>query len=437
MRDGYRIVASRHDGQTKGSEIMSTVSSSAGDRSSASSTLDSSAARVTKQAIPMMLLWTALAGSTLSQFGALVSAIGQDLALNKSQIGLTQTAFFVGHFLGCVIMGQMVARAALKRCLLLAAISMLAGICLCSVHLYPMILLGRVLTGLGFCSSILIATRVMCSSDPDKQASRMSCMHALVAAAAAGMFFIAEPVAKLAGNWSYVFALSATILTAVAVVILSLKLGEIRRTPPANVLEMSRVVRHPIILACIPAVMGYLIIEQSMTMFLPALLKDRWMVGTGLATAAGALFWGGIIMGRFGVMPLTRRFKESQIIAFAGLMMGVCCATVALTHSLSVALPCIVLAGIFGGPIIPLSFAWAARSLQYSSTAAITCCQLAACAGGLLGPMLTGTLADTIGLSPALAIAGALVAQGVFPIVMSLLAVAPRETYPAQSMVTE
>lgn len=276
---------------------------------------------------------------------------------------------------------------------------------------------------MGFSASIIIATRVMCSGEPGRQASRIACMHALVASAAAAMFFLAKPLAEITGDWSRVFMLSTGLVACLVLLLQAMKLGTIRHCPPASLGQMSRVARHPILLACIPAVMGYLVIEQSMTMFLPALLADRWLASPGLTGAAGALFWGGIIVGRFGVMPLTRRFSEPQIIAAGGLLMGICCTLVALSPTLSLALPCVVLAGVFGGPVVPLCFAWATRSLKHSATAAITTCQLSACAGGLLGPMLTGTLADNLGLAAALAIAAALVAQGVFPIGMSLLAV--------------
>lgn len=207
--------------------------------------------------------------------------------------------------------------------------------------------------------------------------------------------------------------------------LLSTRLGEVTHSLPASLPQMVRVVRHPVIVACIPALVGYLIVEQSMTMFLPALLEARWAASTTLATAAGALFWGGIIVGRFGVMALTRRLGESQIIAAAGLVMGSCVVVVAMTTSLTIALPAIVIAGIAGGPIVPLGIAWATRGLKQSTASAITCCQLACCAGGLLGPFVTGTLADTIGLPWAIAIAGVIVAQGVFPIAMSLLAAEP------------
>ena len=65
--------------------------------------------------------------------------------------------------------------------------------------------------------------------------------------------------------------------------------------------------------------------------------------------------------------------------------------------------------------MVPLCFAWASRKVTGAQTVAITCCQMSACVGGLAGPVLTGAIADNIGLMPAIALAGMLVAQGVMP----------------------
>jgi len=360
-----------------------------------------------------------LAGISVAQFGGLMSWIAYDLNLNSSQSGMTQTAFFFGFLFGSLAIGSAVARSSAKQLLPAMCLLLGAGSVLCSVPMFYTILVGRTLAGAGLAGGALLTTILICTMFPNLRATLLSIMHGIVAISAAGTLFLARPIAEMMSSWSATLFLSGTLALVVGGLAILLRYPSLSGQQPASMKQLMRVMRHPALLAVIPAALGYLVAEQALTMFLPTLGETHFHSTPALAGALGGVFWVGIILGRFLGPVLVIRLSESWVIIGGGLVMGLGVVAAICSPTMWLAMVFVALAGAGGGPIVPMISSYISRQIPDQQSAAQTAIQIAVCSGGLLGPLLVGTLGQQLGLLTGLAVAAVLVANNVLPMLFA------------------
>jgi len=364
----------------------------------------------------VLLMGVGFAGVAIALFGALSTWAAADLGLTPGQSGIAQTAFFVGHLSGSLLLMRLMQTWTVRRCWMVSAGATALGSLLTAVPLFPILLSGRVLAGLGFSSMVLLASACICSGYAKKQVALMNCMHGTIAAAAAGALLLGRPIGEAFGSWELVFVLNAGLALLPAAAALFVKLPAVAEASPAGPRTLLKLALHPAILLTMPAAIGYVAVEQSLTVFLPGLVERSMSIDASSAAALTGLMWVGIIAGRFFAAGTVHHVGESSYLLFGtlGMSIGVMLAVEAPTYELAAA--AVLLAGFAGGPIVPLVFSYVAHHVKDQRNAALTACSIGCCMGGLIGPSSLGSIGDASNMISSLTLGGAILGVGVAPV---------------------
>lgn len=376
----------------------------------------------------------ACAGVSIAIFGCMLSYIQQDLAMSRAQAGLCQAVFFAGHLLGAIVTGRLMGSFSARKVWLLGLSATVVGSLLTGIPSLPMLMFGRLLAGVGLASSVLFASAAIATMYPKRTGVMLNLMHAVIAAAAASTLMLGQPLGDLLGHWTNVLYLAAA-LAAVPMVLAAVMPATPRVQADANAgfAILGKVIKNPMLLPLLPAIVGYVAVEQAITVFLPQLIEVRFAVDASSAANLTAMLWLGIIIGRVGSVLIGNRIHDGVQLVVGGIGMGLCMMMTLVVPQLG-AIPGLVLAaGIAGGPMVPLAFAIAARRMPQARNSAMTICQMACCAGGIYGPLVAGTIGDSANLSLALMFGFATVALAVIPLIRSLPTPERADNLPAQS----
>ncbi|MCA9040295.1 MAG: MFS transporter, partial [Planctomycetaceae bacterium] len=299
---------------------------------------------------------------------------------------------------------------------------------LCGSPSYALILCGRFLAGMGLSSTIILGTRTLGELFPNSSARALNLLHALIAATAALTFMTARQLAEAVDSWECSFLVTGLIaLIPVSMAIfLPLKLNDFK--PVSDELTEDSVdtgVKEPLkksrwlgidVLVLFPVVVGYVALEQSMSLFLPASVETRFGMSGSTAANMGALFWFGIILGRVTSSFLVEWIAEKRQFFWGAILMGVTLLLSLHIQNYPLMQVFVFLGGLFGGPLVPLGFATAAKQARHQGAQALIACQLSCCLGGITGPFGVGLLADNVGLVNSLSTYCALIIIAVLPL---------------------
>jgi MFS transporter, FHS family, glucose/mannose:H+ symporter len=128
----------------------------------------------------------------------------------------------------------------------------------------------------------------------------------------------------------------------------------------------------------------------------------------GLATAALALYWGALSLGRLASAAWSDRFDHARLAAVSATISGIALVAAVAVPSIPMSILLFGVVGFAFGPIYPLIMAVAGD--RYPTRSAAVSGLLAGCAvvGSVFYPPLMGFMSVTIGLGPAMTGAGIL-----------------------------
>jgi MFS transporter, FHS family, glucose/mannose:H+ symporter len=128
----------------------------------------------------------------------------------------------------------------------------------------------------------------------------------------------------------------------------------------------------------------------------------------GLATAALALYWGALSLGRLASAAWSDRFDHARLAAVSATVSGIALVAAVAVPSIPVSILLFGVVGFAFGPIYPLIMAVAGD--RYPKRSAAVSGVLAGCAvaGSVVYPPLMGFMSVTVGLGPAMTGAGIL-----------------------------
>lgn len=375
------------------------------------------------QSIMPIVLYAGLAcaGVSIAIFGCMLSPISEDLTLTTTQAGLAQGVYFVGHLLGAILTGRLMGSFNSRMVWIMGLAATVAGGMLTGIPSFEMLMAGRLMAGFGLASSVLFASAVIASMYPNRTGVMLNLMHAIIAGAAALTLAFGQPLGHMLGDWTHVLWFSS-ILAALPLLLAAVMPGtpNIESDEQAGFAALGKVLLNPLLLALIPAIVGYVAVEQAITVFLPQLIEGRFQVEASYAANLTAMLWLGIIIGRIGSVVIGSRIHDGVQLVVGGIGMGLCMMMTLVVDDIH-AIPLLVLAaGIAGGPMVPLAFAMAAKRMKEARNSAMTICQLACCAGGIYGPLVAGAVGETTTLPMALMFGFATVIVAVVPLVRSL-----------------
>lgn len=373
-------------------------------------------------AVPVVLYaGLACAGVSIAIFGCMLSMIQNDLSLTQSQAGLCQALFFIGHLLGAILTGRLMGSWSSRGVWVLGLAATCVGSLLTGIPSLPLLMLGRMLAGFGLASSVLFASGAIVTMYPKRTGIMLNLLHALIAAAAATTLMLGQSIGALLGNWTAVLWLTAC-LAAVPMVLAAIMpcVPRVQSDSSAGFGVLKTVALNALLVPLLPAIIGYVAVEQAITVFLPQLIEDKFAVTSSYAAKLTAMLWLGIIIGRVGSVLIGNRIHESVQLIVGGIGMGLCMMMTLIVTQTGMIAMLVLLAGAAGGPMVPLAFAIAAKRMPKARNSAMTVCQMACCAGGIYGPLVAGAVGDSATLSIALMFGFATIAIAVIPLIRTL-----------------
>ncbi len=153
--------------------------------------------------------------------------------------------------------------------------------------------------------------------------------------------------------------------------------------------------------AGVAAIFLYVGAEVAITTTLVNFLEEGLAISRDAAAALVALFWLGMLAGRFSSVPVLLRFDRQNVLAATALLAALLC-LVASTASGGAAAVAILAVGLFAGPQFPTIFAIASADLEAQARAKAAGWLCTGIVGGGVVPLIFGEVADRSSLAGAL-----------------------------------
>ena len=356
------------------------------------------ATRNRDSAIPLLLLVGSTAvsiGLSISLVGALMPEVSREFGLSDTEAGFAQSIFFLGHVVGILFLGKTLGRWSASRLWLLASSATAAGICVCAGGSFWLLLLGRTLAGFGLSLSVILVSSLLVSQAPKRAGRLLSGFHGTVAASASLALSLAPWLAARLGTWQT--AMAATGVVCMIPILVACCVS----VPKLGAKSSGEAARDGSSLAAFIALIfivgAYVSTEQIVTAFLPLVLSSY--ASPEIAGQIAALFWAGVIVGRMvAAFGGEAKLSDRTMLLLGGLTMTTSLILLAVSSSTVLVAGFAFLAGLGGGPLLPIGFAMAAQWARRPSEGVLAC-QAACFVGGFFGPTLAGVSANSIGLS--------------------------------------
>jgi FHS family glucose/mannose:H+ symporter-like MFS transporter len=349
-----------------------------------------------------------LAATAMASLGPLLDHMMDDLSIPLSLGGLISGGMFVGFALGIVLLNMTMARMPAKRTLSLGAA--LLGIAFVAGGAFARSLwsmcLAYLFAGLG--AALLVTTSWMWLSAHIKENLAGS---ALVLTLYFALGMIAIPVlvgqaVDMGASWRWVMVAEGGIALLCAVAFAFMPLLDITDSHNVRISHLRAVVAHHplLLLGMLGAGFMYTGAESVLNVWLPKFHVEVFSSGDTWASLSVTLFWVGLVIGRIGFVPLTKRFAATQLLLVCVTMMAGFTVAVALSPSRTAALILAVGAGLGASASYGLISSYSKYFPEWQSGVAISLFILSGAVGSIALPYLLGPLANAAGFRVALAL---------------------------------
>jgi fucose permease len=363
------------------------------------------------------ILGATACGVTLALVGALETWIIDDLKVPHTLTGSMQSALFAGNLAGSLISAWLMYKLQPRRLGLIAITLILIGTLLSGVKIYELVVIARLLTGLGYGGAVVFYGAVIIHAYPERQATFLNLYHAAFGLSAGTTLLIARPIANAVGDWPAAFWLGALVCLIPLVLFTLARLPEMRGDEPFSPGVLGQVLRNRFIVTTFLVAIAYVAAEQALTVFVGSFAQKELGLTVVAAAQASALFWAGVMAGRLISAAISRRLPEPpQIIICTALMAAAM--LIATTGRQPVMLYLSTfLVGLFAGPVVPLAFSFAVRGSDQLKSAVVAACNMATGVGGVLGPIIVGAIGDSSSLESGLLVSAGILLASLAPFV--------------------
>lgn len=354
-------------------------------------------------------------------------------ALSYAEATLTQFAFFIAYAVVSLPAGLLVSRIGYMRGLVLGLLVMAGGCILFApaarVGLFPLFLVALFVMASGIAVLQVAANPLVARlGAPERAPSRLTLAQTFNALGttigpAIGAWAIlgrdapapaeaatASPAALAAARQAEAAVLQgpflaiAAILLALAILFWTLR-GRVRESPavPASGLGLDLLARPRLALGAL-ALFLYVGAEVSIGTLMVSYLAEPRVLGADPVTAGHLLsaYWGGALAGRIVGSVALRHVRAGAALAACALAASLL-VTVSVVSQGSVAAWSLLAVGLANAILFPTIFAMAIEGLgaRTAQGSGIVCMAIV---GGAVVPVITGSLADHVGLGPALGV---------------------------------
>ncbi len=326
---------------------------------------------------------------------------------------LVQSAFFMTYFLFSRVGGAITARIGFRNGAMLGLVLMgLGALGLAAatyagefVALLPSIfVLASGVTLLQVSANPLAAVEghLRSASGNLTFAQGFNSLGTVAAPLIAGIAFLGTPDSALEPVRGLFVGVAAFVLALALLARLTLRENDAAQSPrpeePGRKLGSVETVR---LRAGVAAIFLYVGAEVAITTTLVNFLEEELAILRDAAAALVALFWLGMLAGRFAAVPVLLRFEREKVLAATALVAALLCLTAGVAGGTAAAIA-ILAVGLFSGPQFPTVFAIASADLEPPARAKAAGWLCTGIVGGGIVPLLYGEVADRFSLAAAL-----------------------------------
>ena len=297
-------------------------------------------------------------GIILISLGPVLDPIIRDLGAPLSQGGLLAAGFAAGRVVALVLLNACLAKVPLKWLVVGAALLQAVGLAVPALFVHSFPLLVGFVAVVGAAATIPIVVPVMWVGAYAKHSTEQAMLLILIFFA---LGVVVSPLAigaalALGASWRWVFIGEAVFSVLVAVVIGVVPLADVPGRENLRFRHMREAAGYaPRLLALVLAAMFFYIgAEHILNIWLAEFQVETFGAGQGTAATALALFFGGIMAGRFLAVPLTRRLPAARILAISCALMAVFTLLTALSPTLAASQVLIFVTGLGTSAAYPL-----------------------------------------------------------------------------------
>lgn len=354
---------------------------------------------------------TFFSGTILISLGPLLDPIIRDLHLPLSQGGLLATAYAGGRVIALLLLNLCLARVPLKWMVVGAALLQAVGLAVPALLAHGLALLLTSLAVVGAAVTIPIVVPVIWIGAYAKHSTERAMLLILTFFSLGVVIspLVIAGVLALGAGWRWVFLGEAAFAVFIALIIAALPLADV----PARENIRFRHVREAVAAApgllslMLGAMFLYIGAEQILNIWLGEFQVEAFGASQGTAATALALFFAGMMVGRYLAVPLTRRFVASRILAVSCAAMAVFIVLTAFVPALAVSQVCVFLTGLGGSAAYPMLSSYINRFPTKFTGLIFSLITLVVIVSGAVFAYVAGPVAELIGMRAALALAAA------------------------------
>ncbi|MBN1320448.1 MAG: MFS transporter [Thermoleophilia bacterium] len=351
---------------------------------------------------------TFCSGIILISLGPVLDPIIRDLGVPLSQGGLLAAGFAAGRVVALLLLNACLARVPLKWLVVGAAFLQAVGLAVPALFVHSFAPLVGFLAVVGAAATVPIVVPVMWVGAYAKHSTERAMLLILVFFA---LGVVVSPLAigaalALGAGWRWVFIGEAAFSVLVALVITALPLADVPGRENLRFRHVREAAGYaPRLLVLVLAAMFFYIgAEHILNIWLAEFQVETFGAGQGTAATALALFFGGIMAGRFLAVPLTRRLPASRILAISGSLMAVFTVMTAFMPTLAASQVSIFVTGLGTSAAYPLLSSYINRFPVKFSGLVFSIITLVVIISGAVFAYAIGPVGETLGMRAALAL---------------------------------
>lgn len=352
---------------------------------------------------------TFLVGVVMISLGPLLDPILRELDIPLSQAGLLSAAFAVGMLVGVVALNFFLAKVPAPWAIIGAVWVQTAGLAACGVLAQDLWSLSAAYFFVGLGIVFLNSLPGMWVSSHVKTKTHRA-MVVLLLFFAIGMMIapvIIGIALGLGATWRGVFIGEAVLSLLVAVLLTVRPISDIAGRENLRLPQLRAVIgfNPALFVSVLVASLLYIGSEFILNVWLPKFAIDTFAVSKTAASITVTLFWVGLVLGRLLVLPLTKRYAASRLLAVGMAVMAVFALGVALSTSVEMAMVMAFFSGLGASAAFPLILGFSGRFPSWHAGVVYSAVIMAGALGRIVFPYLIGPIADEAGFRVAMGLA--------------------------------
>jgi FHS family L-fucose permease-like MFS transporter len=366
-------------------------------------------AAVAPHSIAYLYPITFFSGTILISLGPVLDPIIRDLDVPLAKGGLLATGYAAGRVVALLIFNLFLAKVPLKWQVVGAALLQAAALALPALVAHSLGPLVGALAVVGLAATIPVVVPVVWIGAYAKHSTERAMLKILIFFALGVVVapLVIGAALALGAGWRWVFLGEAIFSAAVGLAVLALPLADVPGRENIRLRQLREAaVLDPRLLAMILGGMFlYIGSEHILNIWLAEFQVETFGASQGAAATALALFFGGMMVGRYLSVPLTRRLATPRILALSSASMAMFMVLTAFASTFAASEVFVFLAGLGASAAYPMLSSYINRFPAKFSGLVFSLITLAVIVSGAVFAYAAGPAGQALGMRAAVALA--------------------------------